>query len=141
MRAVVRSALIADATLNGLGVAADGTNTFSGDIDSVVVRPFLQMRWGDGEPGVGIPGNSHDKRYLTVWVHDKAVEHMGDYSRIDAIAARMKVVLYNILGAHDTVSGGYVSVIEWQGDSDDLVDDGHDTICRNVTFAVYGSGM
>lgn len=135
MRTVVRAAIVADATLQGLGVAVDGSNVLAGDIDTPTARPFLQLRWGEGMPGVGEGARRHDKRSLTIWVHDTP----GDYARIDSIIARLKVVLYGISAV--TYAGGAISVIDWISDSDDLSDDGHETISRNTTYFIAASGM
>src|SRR3954468_11104784 len=50
MRALVRSAIIADPTLNGLGIT--GSSSFAVDVDTPQVRPFLQLRWGTNVPGL-----------------------------------------------------------------------------------------
>lgn len=134
MRSVIWSALAGDEGLTSLGVVPGGI--LAGDVDTPTQRPFIQLRWLDGQRGVGVPGASHDRRILSVWVHDTP----NDYTRVDQVISRVKKVFYDVVAQADN-GGGFVSQIDWFGDSDDLVDDGHGTICRNSTFYVVASGM
>ena len=130
MRALVRSTLTADATLAGLGVVAAGV--LAGDVDTPAERPFLNLRWGGVDPGL----STVNKGTLTIWVHDEP----GDYeARVNPILLRVRALLLELVGEqHPT---GWVVVVEWNGDSEDLVDDGHGTIARNASFTLVGSGQ
>jgi hypothetical protein len=128
MRALIRQALIGDATLAGLGVVAPGV--ISGDVDTPAERPFLQLRWGQTTPGL----STVDRRVLIIWVHDKP----GNYSRIDSIIRQIKVILAGLEA--DQHSSGWLLKTEWITDSEDLTDDGHGTITRTTTHNLVGSG-
>lgn len=129
MRALIRSAIIGDATMNGLGIT--GPSAFAVDVDTPQMRPFLQLRWGVNNPGL----DTVTRRFLVVWCHDKP----GDYFRIDQMVFRLRNLLPTLVGTSD--SSGSVVGIEWTGDSEDLTDDGHGTIARTASFTVVGSGQ
>ena len=130
MRALIRSAILGDPTLAGLGVVSAGV--LAGDVDTPQVKPWLNLRWSITSPGL-----AHvTRRGLVIWVHDQP----GDYeARIDPIIRQLKVVLTALEGvAHPY---GYLTTVEWTGDSEDLVDDGHGTITRTTSFSLVGSGQ
>jgi hypothetical protein len=129
MRAVVRSAIIADSTLIGLGVVPEGV--LSGDVDTPEPRPFLNLKWGTTNPSPF--GLAAMRTNLVVWVHDDP----NDYERIDAICRRLRVLLEGLIGQQDI--NDYVSQISWTGDSGDLKDDGHRTIARQSNYTLNGS--
>lgn len=129
MRALVRSAIIADATLVSFGVVEAGV--LAGDVDTPKSRPFINLRWGVTTPGL----DRVQVRTLEIWVHDKP----NDYTRIDEIIIRLRVVLGSLIGSSN--GSGHVVGVEWTGDSPDLVDDGHDTITRTASFSLVGSGQ
>lgn len=129
MRALVRSAILADPTLSGLGVVSQGV--LAGDVDTPKQRPFLNLRWGQTLPGLDVV----QRRTLEIWVHDKP----NDYTRIDSILVRLRAVVVSVVGSSNGL--GHVVGVEWTGDSDDLVDDGHDTITRTASFSLVGSGQ
>lgn len=128
MRQAVAQRLIDDVVLNGLGVDED--SLFAGDIDTVDVRPFVVLRWGSTSPGV----STVNRRVLTVWVHDTP----SDYGRIDQIMKRVRVLLESMFAF--PTENGWISEVEWVGDSDDLTDDGNQTILRQGNYAIIGSG-
>lgn len=133
MRTLIRSALLADAPLATMGVVPEGV--LAGDVDTPIVRPFLNLRWGNTVQGLDVLM----PRELVVWVHDEP----GDYSRIDAILPALRRILTGIEATRWTEASGqtgWVSVIEWNGDSGDLADDGHGTIVRTSAFSIIGSG-
>jgi hypothetical protein len=129
MRAVIRTAVIGDATLQSLGVVASGVLT--GDVDTPEPRPFLNLKWGPTNPAPF--GAAAQRTVLAVWVHDEP----NDYDRIDAICRRLRVLLPSLLGLVDLFD--YVSQIEWTGDGGDLKDDGHRTITRVSNYIINGS--
>jgi hypothetical protein len=129
MRTAIRAAILADATLIGLGVV--DTGVLAGDVDSFADRPFLNLKWGVRNPGMA----TETATALTIWVHDDP----NDYARIAAICARLSVLLPSIVGLADPVSGGWVSQVRWDGDSSDLSDDGHRTIVKQCNFTIIGS--
>lgn len=129
MRAVIRQAIIGDASLQALGVVPEGV--LSGDIDTPAPRPFLNLKWGAKNPAPF--GGAAQRTTLAVWVHDEP----NDYDRIESILARLRVLLTSLLGLQDT--SDYVSQIEWTGDGVDLKDDGHRTIVRVGNYTLNGS--
>jgi hypothetical protein len=130
MRELIRSTIIADATLISLGIT--GPDSFAVDVDTPAERPFLQLRWGQNNIGLDVV----TRRNLVIWVHDEP----GDYSvKIDPILFRLRALLPTLEGMNNGL--GHVVAVEWTGDSEDLADDGHQTITRNTSFSLVGSGQ
>lgn len=101
------------------------------DGDIVLPRPHLILRMGSKDQGVG----TVHRRDLQVWAHDEP----GDYSVIDDLLNRVRIVL-TAVEAYQVTDGKWISCITWQGDSEDLYDDGPGTIVRNGSYIVTGSG-
>lgn len=132
MRELVYGSIIADATLNSLGVT--GANTYGVEVDTPADKFFVQLRWGINS--LGLAKTAVTKRTLTIWVHDEP----GDYSvKIDPTILRLRSLLPTLEGVSNGL--GHVVAVEWNGDSEDLADDGHGTITRNVSFLLVGSGQ
>lgn len=129
MRTLIYQAIIADTALNGLGIA--GSSAFAVDVDTPLPRPFLQLRWGVNAIGLDVS----TRRSLVIWVHDQP----GDYSRIDSIILRLRALIPTLVGTSD--AQGYLQGVVWEGDSEDLTDDGHKTIARHTEFTLVGSGQ
>lgn len=129
MRTLIYQAIIADTTLNGLGIV--DSSSFAVDVDTPQTRPFLQLRWGVNAIGLDIS----TRRSLVIWVHDQP----GDYSKIDSIIFRLRSLIPSLVGTSDPQ--GYLQGVVWEGDSEDLTDDGHRTIARNTSFTLVGSGQ
>jgi hypothetical protein len=135
VRDVILAALLGDATLAGLGVS-DGA-VLTGDVDTPTERPFLQLRYGPTTPGPARGGVGPNMRDLTIWVHDVP----NDYTRIDKIIQQIKVVMLALEAEQSALTDGWLVVVEWVGDSDDLADDGHRTITRNTSYRIVGSSL
>jgi hypothetical protein len=131
MRALIYGAIIADSTLNGLGIT--DANSFAVDVDTPQTRPFLQLRWGVNQPALS--QTQIGRRLLTIWAHDQP----GDYTKIDAIITRLRSLLPTLEGMSN--GSGHLIAVEWSGDSEDLSDDGHRTIARWTSFSIVGSGQ
>ena len=129
MRTAVRQAIITDPTLVGLGVVPEGV--LAGDIDTPAVRPFLNLKWGARSPGFA----DQTPWVLVIWVHDDP----NDYTLVDQLCGRLRTLLPSLEGVADTEDGGWVNQIRWDGESDDLKDEGHNTITRRTTFTIIGS--
>lgn len=129
MRALVFQAIIADPTLIGLGFTSSAA--FAVDVDTPTQRPFLQLRWGRNDIGL----DRVTRRNLVIWVHDEP----GDYSRIDQTIIRLRALLPTLEGQSN--GSGFLMSAEWSGDSEDLADDGHKTITRNISFSLVGTGQ
>jgi hypothetical protein len=124
----VRSAITQDQALIDLGVTPEGT--LSGDVDTPEQRPFLNLKWGQTLPS--FKNQTTITTTLAIWVHDVP----ADFAKIDAILARLRVLLPAIVGRVNGSSE--VQVIEWLNDSPDLQDDGHRTIVKVANFTVVG---
>lgn len=129
MRAIVRSAILADPTIQAEGITS--SQFFAVDMDTPQGRPFMQLRWGLNNVGLDVV----TQRFLVVWVHDEP----GDYSRIDRIIQRLRIVLPALSGVHQAPYS--ILDIAWTGDSEDLTDDGHGTITRTSSYTLVGSGQ
>jgi len=129
MRTLIYQAIITDPTLNSLGIT--GADSFAVDVDTPQDRPFLQLRWGVNSVGLDVS----TRRSLVIWVHDKP----GDYTKIDAIILRLRSLIPSLVPSQDTQ--GWLQGARWEGDSEDLTDDGHRTIARNTSFTLVGSGQ
>jgi len=129
MRTLIFQAIIADATLNSLGIT--GADSFAVDVDTPQTRPFLQLRWGVNAIGLDVS----TRRSLVIWVHDQP----ADYTKIDQIILRLRTLIPSLIGTRDTE--GFLQGVVWEGDSEDLTDDGHRTIARNTSFTLVGSGQ
>ena len=125
MRTLIRQTLLADGVL--------GVPTIvSGDADSIQERPFINLQWGENNPGLA---HVH-RRSLVVWFHDEP----GDYARIDVMLARVRAVLTSLAGV-PAPEGGVLLEARWETDSGDLRDDARGTILRQSTYTLVGTGM
>ena len=129
MRTLIYQAIIGDPALNGLGIT--GPSSFAVDVDTPQDRPFLQLRWGPNTIGLDVS----TRRSLVIWVHDQP----GDYTRIDDIILRLRSLIPSLVLSQD--AQGWLQGVRWEGDSEDLTDDGHRTIARNTSFTLVGSGQ
>lgn len=89
-------------------------------------KPFIVLRF---MPDVRNPIQGTDGE-VVFWVHDEP----GDYTRIDEVLALIKAVFDN-----RQVSEPGAHCVRWTGTSQDLVDDGYNTICRNASYRLIGS--
>lgn len=89
-------------------------------------KPFVVLRFG---PAIAAPVPDTHYTELQVWAHDRP----GDYLRIQEILAQAKTTLVGQI-----VSIGAIAC-RWQGDSNDLADDGLGTITRNSSFRLVGN--
>lgn len=129
MRTLIFSAIIGDSQLNALGIT--NSSSFATDVDTPQSRPFLQLRWGVNAVGLDVS----TRRSLVIWVHDQP----GDYTKIDAIISRLRSLIPSLVPSQD--ANGWLQGVVWEGDSEDLTDDGHRTIARNTSFTLVGSGQ
>lgn len=136
MRATIRLALLGDAAIRAV-LSKDNTQepiivaNAGADGDLIQPTPHLILRMGAREPGIG----QVFRRSLEVWAHDQP----GDYGIIDGLLNRCRLVLEAIQAFH-TEDGKWITCVEWQGDSEDLFDEGPGTITRNSSFLIIGSG-
>lgn len=125
-RAAMYHLLSTDGVLNALGIqpaTVYQTNT----VDNPEVKPFIVVRWETKT----VSFEKHGPQNVAVWAHDDR----GDYSRIDNILERVQDILIgaeHILGT----DGRILTCARYNGTSDDLWDDGYQTITRYCTFSV-----
>lgn len=135
MRSYIRNLIKNDSVIQGLGV----TLVSSGDIDTPPEsqRPFINLKWGTTSPTFR---ESLVRRHvLSIWVHDQP----NDYTRIQGILARLQVLLKGVQGqawteGEDNTQTGYITLIEYDGDSPDLSDPGHGTIVKQGNYTIVG---
>lgn len=65
-----------------------------------------------------------------IWAHDQP----GSYQRIDSLLAAVRAALVGPVALPGAIA------CRWQGDSQDLADDGLGTITRNSAFVFIGTG-
>jgi hypothetical protein len=135
-RAVVYDAIVNEPDLIALGF----------DTDSVLVgydgeqRPsdkmFMVLRWEQQD--VTFRGDdsqiARGPWHLTIWVHMYR-EFSTDFVRIDDVIDILDRILVEIVDMAGG-DGRSVSVIEPEGHSRDLRDDGYQTICRSASYRV-----
>lgn len=126
-----------DSTLNDLGINFDSTFT-QHTVDTPQIRPMCVLRWANTNPGL-TSDFPLSQRILTVWVHDSIAE--GDYRRIDQALKRLRTLLTGVAGVNVGNNEGWLSGINWEGDSDDLRDDDAGTLMRNAQFRLTGSAL
>lgn len=129
MRDYIGQLIADDALLNALDI--DENSMYSGDVDSPAERPYLVLRWGATNPGVSVS----NRRFLTVWVH----HNPGFENTIDAIHQRVRALLTGVEA--QVTDTGWITAVEWTGESDDLSDDSNNTITRQSNFMLVGSGV
>lgn len=137
IRELIWNALRSDTVLNGLGVAADGSNIWQADaVDTLPSKPALVIRWGAAAPGVGERTTAGwvgaGTQTMVVWVHDE----IGDFDRIDKIITRIRTVLSGLVAQQGVVAGHTLICADWAGDSEDLRDDGYGTITRHSDWTI-----
>ena len=131
LRDYVYQLLANDSVLNGLGIDGNSLHTVN-DTDTPQERPYTTIRWGNTNPGLNA-SYTMIFRDFQIWVHDVP----GDYTKIDNILLRIRQLLTGVEGAN--AGAGFVSMVEWEGDSDDLSDDAQGTITRYGEFHLVGS--
>lgn len=127
VRETIYSVLTTDAVLIAEGITVDDVHNIEAVDNPDRGKPFIVTAWGsEPRPGWGTPL----RRDLLVWAHDDS----ADYSRIDRILERVRILLVGL-----THQGG-VTQVDFEGASGDLYDDGFRTITRNYGFRVIGRG-
>lgn len=126
-RVAVQQLVETDSELASIGVqAVYGSNS----VDSAPEDCFIVLHWETTTKAFGLVGSPQ----LTVWVYDKE----RDYSlRIDPAIDRVKTIFTEAV--HVPGSDGItLTAATWNGDSDDLFDDGYNAITRTASFSLSG---
>lgn len=137
VRAYIFQLITQDVELNGLGINADSTFT-QHSVDTPQIRPLCILRWGETSEPIVSDFPVH-QRVLTVWVHED--RNVGDYGRIDQALNRLRTLLTSVHGVDIGGGEGWLSAINWEGNSSDLRDDDAGTITRNAQFRLTGSAI
>ena len=130
-RAVVLKAILDDVTLSALGFDENNVKSNYDGEQRPSDRMFMVLRWGNVDFDQKM---MRGPRQLTIWVHMYR-EFSTDYVRVDTVIDRLRTVLTDIID----VSGedGYtLTLIDPESFSEDLKDDGYQTICRSASFKV-----
>jgi hypothetical protein len=117
-------------TLRSLGLPAD--SIYQADtVDSPEQRPFIVIRWGDDETGMG----KTTTRPFDLWVYDE----FGDYNRADQIARAAAAELV-ALEQVPTDTGWIMSVLD-RRKGGDLADEGFDALVVPYHLAAVANGV
>jgi hypothetical protein len=132
-RRAVIDTLLADVTLNSLGVHSDSLFQSRGlDERPKNQAPFVLVDWQD--QGGNIFDRVKPPRRVMIWVHWPS-ELSNDYSKIDTVLDRIENVLLDM--EHVTGDDGYtITCVRATGRSADLKDEGLHTFCRWAAFEV-----
>jgi hypothetical protein len=129
MRSLIHNALTNEAELTAL-VPAERWVARSA-LDDRPETPFVVLAMGAVTPALA----SVRRGGLSVWVHDDR----GSYVRIDSI---LDIVEKRLLSyVHRTFGDAELMVVEFEGRSDDLEDDGLRTATRNSSFRIVGKNL
>lgn len=101
------------------------SGALTGRIDA---NPFLVIRMMPSNMELS-EGVAHSQN-VAVWAHDQP----GSYQRIDTLLGLVRATLVGQVASPGAIA------CRWQGDSQDLADDGLGTITRNSAFLCVGTG-
>lgn len=96
-------------------------------VDTPMEEFFAIIQWGPTTKAYGRTGSDR----VTIWFHDK----QRDYGRINAALARVKELLPATIH-REGGDGETLATAEWNGESQDLADEGYGTITRYADFTV-----
>lgn len=131
IRELIVGALEADPVLQGLGLVP-GAVYQAETAHSPTERPFITVRWGESEKGVG----PYKRKPFTVWVHDVP----GDMTRAEAMARRAGFILSKLESL--PLDGGYwLMAIHDEGTGGDFADDGYRTLVVPGHLRAVASGL
>lgn len=111
-------------------IGLDPDNIYAAGVDEPRGRRFLIMRYGERTPGVGLSNRTE----LVVWAYDRDKDH--DY--VEAMLVRVRTLLEGI-EAQQTAEG-WITSIQWTGNSPDLFDDAYRAVGINSGYQVIASG-
>lgn len=132
IRSIVLDEIQGTSALTNLIPSDNWWSSGSLEEDNAPPRPFVVIRYGATNPGIG----DVKRGSVTFWVHDD----LGDYSRINGVLKQLYVTLHGREHLTDG-NGNEIIRLEWTTDSNDLFDPGYRTITRNTTFNLVGKGV
>lgn len=130
-RAAVIDAIINDTVLSALGFDASNVKSNYDGEQRPSDQMFMVLRWGALELD---PRILRGTKKLTIWVHVYR-EFSTDYVRVDNVIDRLQTVLTDMIDVPGD-DGFTLTLVEPDGASEDLKDDGYQTICRAASFRV-----
>ena len=136
-RAVVLDSILNNTTLHNLGFTSDNVlPNFDGDQRPPGGGPFkmfMVIRWGvDDAPPWRAQGAPNGARHFDIWVHMPR-EMSTDYVHIDNVLNILDSVFNDIINTPGA-DGNTLVLIEPEGRSRDLRDDGYQTLCRQASY-------
>lgn len=130
-RAVVLKAILEDTMLSNLGFDESSVKLNYDGEQRPSDRMFMVLRWGAQDLDQKM---MRGPRQLTIWVHMYR-EFSTDYVRVDSVIDRLRSVLTDIIDVPGE-DGYTLTLIDPESFSEDLKDDGYQTICRSASFKV-----
>ncbi len=132
-RAAIFDALTTDTALNSLGITSDSVfPNYSLDERPVNNGPFLILRWGTGNGKFW--DNVEGLRALNIWAH-YPLEVTEDHHDIDLLLKAVDSVMLSMEQVSG-VDGKTVTCVRATGCSNDMKDEGFQTISRYNSYEV-----
>lgn len=133
MRAYIAETIANDAGLLALGLPANAVYSAE-NVDTPSAKPFIVLRWLERDSELAPHRNAPSQiNTLDIWCYDAR----GDYTRIDAMLARLKALL-SVIKAQQTETG-WITCVDWYGDGRDAYDDVWEAIVRTSTYRIVAS--
>lgn len=123
-------AIIADPELIALGVV-DTAIYQAETAENPTERPFITIRWGESERGIG-PVN---RKNFDAWVYD----NFGDFDRARKVARRIGQLMEEIPQTQTTE--GWITCLENFGTGGDFADDGYECLVVPQHLRAVASGI
>lgn len=130
-RAVILQSILGDSLLAALGFDESNVRSNYDGEQRPSDRMFMVLRWGNVDFDQRM---RRGPRQLTIWVHMYR-EFSTDYVRIDTVIDRLRTLLADIIDVPGE-DGYTLTLVEPESFSEDLKDDGYQTICRSASFKV-----
>lgn len=134
-RAAVLDAILADSRLITLGFNASNVlSNYDGEQRPLDANMFIVLRWEVQDVSMsGDDGRvTRGVRHFSVWVH-MLREWSTDYSHIDQVIEILDNILTNMINVSGR-DGMTLTLVEPEGRSRDLRDDGYQTLCRQISY-------
>ncbi len=130
-------AILNDTSISALGFDSDSVLVnFDGDQTPAGAgnfKMFMVIRWGvEDAPPWRVPSAPNGPRHFDIWVHMPR-EMSTDYVHIDNVLNLLDSVFEDIINTPGD-DGYTLTLIEPEGKSRDLRDDGYQTLCRQASY-------
>lgn len=133
MRAFIATVINEDSQLRDMGLAHDSVYS-ANNVDTPATKPFIVVKWTQrlvvGAAHRDAPSQAN---LCDIWFYDRP----GDYSRIDAMIARVHEMLAAVQAQQ--TGTGWITQIDWSGDGEDGYDDVWEAISRTSSYRVIAS--